>query len=224
MRTALPLAALLGLLFALGGCGVEDQTIPVRRELVDARDRLARSQQQLLDTQKENQRLAEQVQTLQSLGDKRLDELYVLKKVRVGDYSTGIDTDGKTGDDAVKVYVETADQYYSAIKAAGLLTIQLYDLAAPAGQNLLAECTLGPKELGNKWINGFMSQSFIVECPWKTPPAHEDITVRIAFTDLLTGVKFTDQHVVKVSLAPVGAAASQPATQPSTKPTTQPGK
>ena len=210
------MAALLGAVFALGGCGVQDPTIPVRRELVETRDQLAKSQQQAIDLQKENQRLAEQVQTLQGLGAKHIDDLYVLKKVQVGSYSTGTNTDGKGGDDAVKVFVETFDQYGSTAKMAGTLTIQLYDLAAPAGANLVAECTLGPKDLGNKWINGFMSQFFQVECPWKTPPAHEEITIRIAFTDYLTGLKYTDQRMVKVNLSP--AAASQPASQPATQP------
>ncbi len=195
---------------ACGGCGGEDPTIAVRRELVETRDQLVKSQAQTQQLQKENQQLAEQVQTLQGLGaGKRLDELFLVKKVQVGEYSTGVNAAGKGPDNAVKVYVTTIDQFNSAIKAAGTLKVQLYDLAAPAGGNLLGEMTLGPKELGNRWINGFMSEQYIIECPFKAPPQHDQITVRAVFTDYLTGLSFTDQRVVKVDLlGPV------PATKP----------
>jgi len=197
---------------ALAGCG-PDPTLALRKDLLDTKDRLRHSQEQNLVLRQQLHGKDEQIQTLQGLStEKRMDQLFTVHGVRIGGYSTGANLDGKPGDDGVKVFVEPVDQHGSTIKAAGEVTIQLYDLAAPADKNLLSTHTWSVDKLHDKWTSGFMASYYIFEFPFAgARPRHDKITVRVQFVDYLTGKTFSDQKVVQLSLPP-------PATQPATAP------
>ena len=214
-RGAFPVAAFLAVL-AAGGCAGPDETISLRRQLIEAQDGLRKAQDENLALHGQLRSRDEQIKALQALGaGKRLEKLFTVKRIQIGSYTGGVDTDGKPGDDGVKVLLEPRDAQDSTIKAAGDVTVQLYDLAAPPAQNLLAACHYTPEELAGKWTNGFLSQYFIFECPWgRNVPRHNQITVRVTFVDYLTGLSFTDQKVVTVALPP----ATQPAAQASSAP------
>jgi hypothetical protein len=209
---ALGAAAVLSLL--MSGCG-QDPAIPLRRDLLETRDLLRAAREENLSLKEQLRQRDEQVRTLQALGEgKRLEKLFTVKRVQIGSYTGGVDLDGKGGDDGVKVFLEPQDARGSTIKAAGDVTIQLYDLAAPPGENLLLACHLTPDQIADKWTNGFLTQYYILECPWgKNVPRHSEITLRAAFVDYLTGLTFTDQKVVTVTLPP-----TQPATQAASAP------
>jgi hypothetical protein len=202
------------LVLAGSGCTAQDPTVSLSRQLVEAKDSLRKAQDETLALREQLARREEQVQTLQALGaGKRLEKLFAVKRIAIGSYSGGMDLDGKPGDDGVKVLLEPHDAQDSTVKAAGDVTIQLYDLAAPQAQNLLATCRYTPEELAGKWTNGFLSQYFLFECPWgKNVPRHNQITVRATFTDYLTGLSFTDQKVVTVNLTPKTQPGSQATT------------
>lgn len=165
------------------------------------------------DNQKLRTQLADrekQIRTLQALGPKRLEKLYYVQSIRLGRYTSGVDLDDKPGDDAVKVLLEPMDQHADAIKAPGDALVQLYDLAEPPGKNLLGEYRWNVEQLAKTWAGGFLSYHYGLECPWKsTPPGHDEITVRVEFTEYLTGKKFTAQKVCKVN--PPRAPSTKPA-------------
>ncbi|HDZ20641.1 hypothetical protein LCGC14_0274460 [marine sediment metagenome] len=194
-----PLAGVLlaGLLL---GCGpskldqLEEQLATARLEADKLNEENTRLTKAVADQE-------EQIETLLILGDKRLENIYHVHQVRLGRWSGGFDLDGQGGDDGVKVYLSPTDQDGTAIKAAGSLTVQLYDLAAPPDQNFLGEYHWTVEELGKQWSSGFMSYHFSLECPWQSgPPANEQITIRATFVDYLTGKTFTTQAIGKVNL------------------------
>jgi hypothetical protein len=222
---ALALAALPAIL-AMGGCA-PDATIPIRRDLIEAQDQLKRAKDEDLALQEQLRQRDEQVRTLQALGTgKRMESLFTVKRVQIGSYSSGVNLDEKPGDDGVKVFVEPVDSSGSTIKAAGDVTIQLYDLAAPPGENLLQTFHYGPDEIAAKWTNGFLTQFFLFECVWDKDhaPKHDQVTIRVIFVDYLTGNTFTDQKAVHVALP--GSAQPTTATGPATAsaPTTAPAE
>jgi len=144
---------------------------------------------------------AQQIQTLQALGDKRLDKIYHVAKIELGRYTGGIDTDQKPGHDAVKVYLQPVDADGSTIKAAGSVKVQLYDLAAEPKANLVGEYAWDVDEARKHWASGFMTNYYSFICPWKSsPPEHDEITVRVEFVDYLTGKTFTAQKACKLEL------------------------
>lgn len=170
------------------------------------------AQQQVKDCQKEVAAIKEelavrdkQIEILQALGPKRLEKLYHITSITLGNYTGGYDSDGKPGggqpgDDSIKVFMEPRDQTGSVIKAAGEVTIQVFDLAQPEGKNKIAECKWSSEELDKTWSGGFGVYHFGLLCPWKERPRHEDLTVRVVFVDYLTGREHAAQKAVKVHL------------------------
>ncbi len=167
----------------------------------------------------------EQILTLQNLGDKRLDQLYTVRRISLASGTGGASTDDKPGDEAVKVNVAPIDQYGSVLKAAGSVKVQVFDLAATQAGNLLAECDYDPNAAAKNWVSGLFSSYYAFTLPLPAePPAHSELTVRAEFTEYLTGKTFTTQQVIKVApppkpeTQPAGGSASQPASQAATKP------
>jgi hypothetical protein len=183
-------------------------------------ERLRTSNEQL---QKQLLQRDEQIVALQKLGDKRLGLLYTVQRIALASGTGGANTDDKPGDDAVKVNVEPIDQHGSVLKAAGSVKVQVFDLAAPQAGNLLAEREYDPNAAAKKWMTGLFSSYYAFTLPLPAEPAHSELTVRVEFTEYLTGKTFTTQDVIKVALPPktTGQPASPAATKPS-RPTTSP--
>lgn len=167
----------------------------------DIRDR----QMELLARQK-------QIQTLQGLGEKRMENLFHVTGITLGKYTAGVDLDDKPGQDGIRVYLTPIDRDGHAIKAAGAVKIQLFDLAAK--ENLVSEYDFPVEKISERWAAGFMTYHYRFDCPWPAPPEHDEITVRVEFTDYLTGKTFTAQKVCTVRLpAPTPTTSTTPATQ-----------
>jgi hypothetical protein len=218
-------AVLAGLVVAFaalcGGCGegqdaqfaaeakkvikAESETARLQRELAEARDLLAQRDRQVAEL-------------LGLGGPERMKKLYLVQRISLGAGTAAVDLDNKPGDDGVKVYLEPIDQYGSVLKAPGSVTVQLYDLAAEAKDNLVGQCRYDVDQAAKCWSSGFVAYWYGFTCPWKAgPPKHDQITVRVEFVDYLTGKKFEAQTIVKAALSP-------PATQPATRPASAPGK
>lgn len=192
--------ALAGL-FAAGCTYGNKQLDQARAELRQAREQNAKLTQQLEALQQTVADGQKQIQTLQGLGQKRMDLLFHVTGIKLGRYTAGVDVDGKAGDDGIRVYLRPVDRDGHAIKAAGAVTVELFDLAAKPDENLLARYDFSVEEIASYWSAGFMTYHYRFECPWKShPPANPEVTVRAAFTDYFTGKSFTAQKVCKVKL------------------------
>jgi len=202
-RTVMLGAAALALAAIAGGCQLVekskyDELLQQNRQAAARVEHLKESIHELqtvVDDQKK------QIATLQALGDKRLENLSYASSITLGRYTGGVDTDGEPGHDAIKVFLEPTDKEGSRIKAAGEVRIQLFDLAEPAGQNLIGEYSCPAEKLGEHWSSGFMTYHYSFTCPWKQgPPKHDEITVRVTFVDYLSGKTFTAQKLCRVAL------------------------
>ena len=223
-----PFKALLAgiLLFPVllaAGCA-QDQLPQVLRERDEARDQVRIARQQEQAAQEQLRQRDEQVRLLLALGaGKRLERVFTVQRIQIGDKCCGIGEPNAAWDKGVKVYLEPVDQDAVSIKAAGEVTIELYDLAAPQDRNRLCACRFPVEEIGKKWTQGFMSQFYIFECEWGgNPPSQKQVTVRVVFVDYLTGKTFTDQKVVEVTPPPAAPPAAPTATQPATMPASAP--
>lgn len=194
-------AMLVGLA-AAGGCAPSNHTLSLRRQLQDANDALRKAEHEKLDLTRRIADQQEHIDRLQALGGKRMEHLFRVQRVRLGRYTGGADMDGKPGDDGVKVYLQPIDQHGSIIKAVGAVKVQLFDLAAPTGENLIFEQTWPAETIHKNWSAGLLGDHFAFKCRWKTRPAHVEITVRAEFVDYLTARRFTAQKACKVALPP----------------------
>lgn len=173
------------------------------------------------DLRKRVRGLEEQVSTLQTLGDKRIENLYLVQRIRLGASTGGVGLDKDAGDDGVKATIEPIDQHGSILKAAGAAKVQVFDLALPEGSNLLAECVYDANTAAKNWIGGMFGGYYSFQCPWRAgPPIHNELTVRAEFTEYLTGKTYTAQKVIKVDLTPMNK--NHPVIPPATAPATAP--
>jgi len=198
-RTILVLLAAVAM---TAGCLERESIEPEGPSRVDLQAEVRKQAEQIGELEQTVAAQREQIDTLQQLGgEKRLEKLYYPVRVEIGRYTGGVDTDGAPGDDAVRVYLRPIDQDGHAIKAAGRVKVQLFDLAAAPERNLLFECTYDELQVRRCWSGGFMAYHYTFECPWKSPPPHNELTVRVEFTDYLTGKTFSNQKVVTVAVA-----------------------
>lgn len=181
-----------------GGAQVETQReISRLKEAVDERDRTVAAQQVALEECNRRLRVA------RAISDEDLAKIFYPETLLIEALSGGYDDDGRPGDDGVVVYLRPLDRDGDAIKAAGDIRIELFDLGMPAGRNLLATHYYPVEKARGLWYGKLMTYHYTLRCPWQHgPPQNPEVTVRATFVDYLTQRVMTAQKVVTVKLAP----------------------
>lgn len=199
---AVSAAGLLCLACLATGCDMGDSTAEFDRVVAERDAALEKARElgeQNTELTAELSDCRQRVETLQGLGDKRLEKLFHVERIEIGQYTGGFDTDGEPGDDAVKVFLTPLDRDGSVIKAAGDVIIRLHDLAEGEG-TLIGQRTWTVDELSAQWASGFLTYHFSFVCPFTARPSHKEITVHATFVDYLTGRTFTAQKACEVAL------------------------
>lgn len=156
----------------------------------------------------------QRVGTLERLPQDRLDKLVTVYGIKLGRLTGGDDWDpDKPGDDGLKVAVQPIDRQGDKLKAAGSFVVDVFDLASPAGPDI-GHWTFDLDQAAQQWY-GSLLYSYVLKCPWqKKVPAHNELTVRVTFTDELTGRQFTQQQVCKVNPPISQSSTTQPTSRP----------
>ena len=146
----------------------------------------------------ENDQLTEQVDTLSKLKPAtRLKTLDTLDKIRIGKRTGFYDKDDDSTNETLVVYLEPTDTAHDTIKAVGQAKIELWDLNAAAGQAKLTEWTLEPEDMHNAWAGNIFDAYYRIKLPLEiSPDQKKDYTVKVSFTDYLSGKILTDQKVI----------------------------
>jgi len=213
-----PAALLLGAaaLAALGGCTTPSKAnIELRKQNQQLHDQLATLQRTHAADQATIAGLQHSTTTLPTLPQQRLEQLFTTHGFSIGRLTGGADLDpARPGDEGLKVYITPTDGQGDSLKAAGSIEISAFDLAKEGNQKIGA-WSFPLQDAAKNWYGSLLS-CYVLTCPWQTIPRHDRLTVKIVFTDALTGRRFTQQKVLEVVLPP------EPATQPSQTPASQP--
>jgi hypothetical protein len=201
------------LLTIFTGCAA---TVPVKSfnevqlKLQQTQEQLKKLEVELAAQQQANKNLQQQIAEVRNIKGDPTEELIVPVKIQLERMSGGYDTDGKTGDDGIVLYIQPIDRDGHVVKASGTLKITLYDLAAPINQNVIAEYNFDAKTTRSLWYGRLWTSHYTVKCPWPEgkPPAHNKITANVIFTDQLTGKPMEAQQVFEIKMPPVRSAAS----------------
>jgi hypothetical protein len=184
----------------LAGCTTPDKAnILLRKENQELREKVTR-----LDRTHEADRaiivsLESSATTLPSLPPDRLDELFTVHGLRIGRLSGGADLNAaKPGDEGLKIYIVPTDQDGEDLKAAGSFKIEAFDLAQKDHRKI-GQWDFDLEQSKKNWF-GPLLYSYVLTCPWQTVPEHSKITVKITFTDALTGRRFQTQRVFDIAL------------------------
>ncbi len=200
MRTAVSIAAGCLLSFLFGCDQAANQRISLREQVRQLNAQNTELQSELADMQGENERLSRQVNVLSALGgDVRAEKLNRVKQIKIGKYTNFYDKDDDGTKEKLIVYVQPVDEAGDVIKAAGAVDVQLWDLNKDDGEARLGQWTIGPDELKELWFATMLTINyrFVFDVSTIVQQFTEPLTVKVAFTEYLTGRTFTEQKVIK---------------------------
>jgi cell division protein FtsB len=197
------LLALSFFMFALAaGCENADTGMP---GLTSQVQRLSREktqlQSQLEQCKTENEQLKNQIETLTALPKDQV-VLWSIQRIEIGRLSDLHDADKDGKKEKLIVYVQPIDQDGDTVKSPGAVDVQLWDLNKKGGQALVAEWHIGPAELKKLWLTALLAGNYklafdVADKVELFKSASGGLTVKVAFTDYLTGKTFQEQKVIK---------------------------
>ncbi len=183
--------------------GCETNSGPTPAERIQALGQEKRQlQKQLEQSKSQNQQLKKQVQVISGLPEGKFEGLYELKKIKLTRYTNLYDKDKDGRKEKLIVYIQPIDTENNKIKAGGTVDVQLWDLNKKGDEALLGEWHVGPDELKKLWFDTFLFINYrlafdvadIVE------NFDEPLTVKVTFTDYLSGKALKEQKVIKPHL------------------------
>lgn len=124
--------------------------------------------------------------------------IYSLEGVNLTKYSGIYDKNNDSIKESLIVYVQPIDNTGDVVKAAGTVDVQLWNLNTGDKNALLGEWHIGPQELKKLWFSTLLSTNYrlIFNVGDKIKGLTEPLTVKVTFTDYLTGQKFEQQKAV----------------------------
>ena len=135
--------------------------------------------------------------TLPTLPAERLNELYTVHGLVLGRLTGGADLDpSNPGTDGLKIYVVPTDAAGDELKSAGSFKIEAFDLAA--AEPRVGAWAFTVEEAKSNWNGSGLLYEYVLPCPFDSIPAHEEITIKVTFTDALTQRQTTEQKIVKL--------------------------
>ncbi len=184
---------------ACGGCGGPNKAnVVVRKENQQLRMQV-KELQRARDADAAMMRVMQEKSGAQpTLPPDRLEQLFTTHGLRLGKLTGGFDTDpAKAGDELLKVYVVPTDRSGDLLKAAGSFVVELFDLAG-GDEVRIGKWEFAATDTPSMWFGQILSYGYVLPCPWQAAPQHGDLTVKVTFTDSLTGRAFTEQKQIKV--------------------------
>jgi len=124
--------------------------------------------------------------TVPTLPPNQLDELFTVGGLKFGSLTGGYHPDpDQYGDTMLKIYVVPTDEDGDKIKSAGSFHVDLFDLALKS-DNRIGSWNFDLQKTRSSWYGGAFLYTYVLDCPWQTPPADPKLMARITFTDALT--------------------------------------
>ena len=183
----------------LAGCGLGSaRKKPLEVKLEQLTEQKAQLTRDMELCKAENFQLREQIKALSALPADKKTNPYKLSRVQVAKYSNFYDKNDDGKREKLIVYVQTYDEVGDALKAAGTVNVQLWNLNNPNGQALLAQWTVEQPDLRKLWFSGVVTTGYrlIFDAPASVAPLAEPLTIKVTFTDYLSGEVFRDQAAI----------------------------
>ena len=196
--------SLLSVIVIAAGCGDTNNGTPrrgaVSRQVEELRGQKAELERRLEQADKENEGLKKQMEALAGLpGDKKAESIYRLKALKIGRYTNLYDEDKNGTKETLIVYVQPIDETGDVIKAAGAVDVQLWDLNKPSTEALVSQWSVAPNELRKLWVDSIALTGYRLTygAGGKVEKFDSPLTVKVTFTDYLSGRTFSEQKAIK---------------------------
>lgn len=194
------LSSVLCFLTFVAGCGNTYTESPLQERVETLTVRQKQLESQLEQSTTENERLQKQIQTLSGLPEQLKGEnLYSIQDVEIGKYTGLFDKDKDGTKEKLIVYIEPFDEQGDVIKAAADIEVELWDLSKTDGSALLAKWPpVQPDELKKLWFDSMLKVNYRLtfDITDIVKSSEEPLTVKVTFTDYLSGKVFKKQKVI----------------------------
>ena len=203
-RTLLHLYTCAAVLLLAAGCETNGGPTPATpaEQIQALRQEKRQLQNQLEQSKSQNQQLKKQVQVISGLPEDKFEGLYELKKIKLTRYTNLYDKDKDGRKEKLIVYIQPIDTENNKIKAGGTVDVQLWDLNKKGDEALLGEWHVGPDELKKLWFDTFLFINYrlafdVADIVENFDSAAGGLTVKVTFTDYLSGKVFKEQKAIK---------------------------
>jgi len=183
-----------------GGCQNNKNTLA--EQVVALKHEKIQLAHQLEKAKAAGEQAKSQIQVLSGLSPQvRLENLYDLRKIRITRYTNLYDKDNNGRYEELIVYIKPFDAEGDIIKASGAVDVELWDLNAEDAQALLGRWHLDPAELKTMWFATLITINYrlVFDVSEIIDKFDRPLTVKVTFTDYLSGRVFTEQKVIKPS-------------------------
>ena len=187
------------------GCGIGS----ARKDVHEIKaQQIAREKTELMrDLQQcraENEQLLGQIKTLSAVPESQRVNPYTLTSIAVTKYSNFYDKNTDGIREKFIVYFTPIDPEGDAVKAAGTVNVQLWNLDNLNGQALIQQWQIEPNDLRTMWFDTLVSASYrlVLDTPEQLDILADPLTVKVTFTDYLTGEVFRAQQAIDPRLDP----------------------
>ncbi|MHC4911820.1 MAG: hypothetical protein ACYTE5_02305 [Planctomycetota bacterium] len=186
------------LLVFVVGCESGNKS-PVAEQLDTLRAESAQLAYELERAKSRNEQLEGQIKVLSGLPEDKLEGLYEVQAVKVTRYTNLYDKDKDGKYEKLIVYIQPIDEEGDVVKATGAVDVQLWNLNRQEDEALLGSWRIGPEELKELWFATIITINYRLtfDVADKIEEYKEPLTVKVTFTDYLTGKVFQEQRVIK---------------------------
>jgi cell division protein FtsB len=189
-------------LYFIAGCeNANNIRTPLVEQIGNLTEQKKQLENQLEQTRAENKQLTKQMHVLSGLPEQvKGENLYRLEKIKIGRYTGFFDKDDDGEKEKLIVYIQPIDEEGDIIKATGAVDVQLWDLdSSETNQALLGQWHVEPGELKELWFATLVTINYRLTfgIADKVQSFDEPLTVKVTFTDYLSGKVFKEQKVIK---------------------------
>lgn len=201
MRTITTSIIISAILINIVGCGADSHV----KNLEDKNFQLIQANQQLEkqveESKTKSKELQKQIEVLSELdGKTRIDSLYDLQTVKLTRYTNFYDKDKDGSKEKLIVYIQPTDSQGDIIKASGSVEVELWDLNRPGNEAMLAKWQVQPDELKKMWYATVVTSNYrlVFDVAEIIKSLDGPFTVKVNFTDYVSGRVFIEQRMVKL--------------------------
>ena len=187
------------LLAVAAGCDSADRPDPLKEQINSLKQEKTQLTRQIKQSGLENKKLKKQIHVLSGLpADVKLENFYNLQRVKISGYTDFYDKDKDGRKEKLIVYIQPIDQDGDVVKAIGSVEVQLWNLNRPNGNALLGQWRVEPDELRKLWFATLITINYRLtfDVADKIEKLEEPLTVKLTFTDYLSGKVFKEQKVI----------------------------
>jgi len=186
-------------LLAAAGCENIGGRISPAEQIQILREEKRQLTRQIEQSRDQNEELKKQLEVLSGLPAEKLENLYELRKIKITRYTGFYDKDNDGTKETLIVYIQPIDEENDIVKATGAVDVQLWDLNRNNGEALLGAWRVEPDELKKLWFATLITINYRLtfDVAGKIESTEEPLTVRVTFTDYLSGRVFTEQKVIE---------------------------